>query len=181
MMMARLIWGAIMSRFVSLRTFLLLFVLALVFKYALFGPITRRIGDDAPEHDTFDTRWRGYTATDAVNLLTYYGEHGRQLYRRLQLSVDLVFPLIYSSMLAVAIAGGFGAFRWLRPLALLPFVAALFDYGENANVVRMIDRYPNVEGIVNVASFCTRTKCVLLLVCFVLAVISGIMLLLRRS
>ena len=169
------------SGYVSLRSFLLLFVLVMIFKFALFGPITRRIGDDEPAHHTFDVRWKGYTAEEAIGVLNYYGEEGRRLYRLLDLTIDLVFPLLYSSMFAVAIAGGFTATRWLRPLVFLPFVAALFDYGENFSVVTMINRYPHLEGVVGMASFCTRMKCALLALCFVLAVISGITLLVRRS
>jgi len=171
--------GAIMpDGVVSLRNFLLLFVLALVFKFALFGPITRRIGDDEPAHDTFDVRWKGYTANEAIGVLNAYGQEGRRLYRLLDLTVDLVFPLIYSSMLAIAIAAAFAKTAF-RPLVALPFIAALFDYGENFSVVTMINRFPHVEGVVRLASFCTQMKCALLAVSFVLAIISGVALLPR--
>jgi hypothetical protein len=165
------------NSYVSLRSFLVLFVVALIFKFALFGPISRRIGADEPAHATFDTRWKGYTAEEAIGVLNSYGEEGRRLYRLLELTVDLAFPLIYAPMFAIAIAGAFGAKKALRPLVVLPFIGALFDYGENFSIVTMINRFPNVQGIVGVASFCTRMKCALLALSFVLAIFSGIALL----
>src|SRR5437016_6149174 len=50
---------------VSLRNFLFLLATVLLFKFAIFGPISRQIGADEPAHATFDVRWSGYSAEEA--------------------------------------------------------------------------------------------------------------------
>lgn len=167
--------------FVSLRNFLFLFVLSLVFKYAFFLAATKRIGAGTEAYQTFDVRCGGYTLAEAVGVLNQYGTEGRRVYRLLESTVDLAFPPVYSLMFAIAIAGGVRVTTaTLRPLILIPFVAGLFDYAENISVLMMINRFPSVAGIVPVASFCTRVKCSLLIVSMALTLLSGIALLVAR-
>ena len=169
------------DEYASLRNFLLLLGVCVVFKYALFVPVSKRIGADTPAYRTFDVRCSGYTLEEAIGVLHYYGTEGRRVYRLLESTVDLVFPLIYSVMLAIAIAGGVRVTTpALRPLIYVPFAGALFDIAENISVIMMINRFPDVRGIVPIASLFTRTKCALLLVSMVLAALSGLALLVKR-
>ncbi len=167
--------------YASLRNFLLLLGACLIFKYALFPPASKRIGADTPTYRTFDVRCGGYTLEEAIGVLQYYGTEGRRVYRLLESTVDLAFPVIYSMMLAIAIAGGVRVTTpALRPLIFVPFAGALFDIAENVSVIMMINRFPEVRGIVPLASFLTRTKCALLLVSMLLAVLSGLALLVSQ-
>jgi len=115
----------------KLAAFLCLLAVFLTFKYGLFRPITSQF----PE-DTFDTRiWK---PSEAQGILERFGPEHRRAYFHLQTTVDLVFPLVYSFMFAVAIWGLAPRARAPMWLAFVPFVGPVFDYLENASVVTMI-------------------------------------------
>jgi hypothetical protein len=77
-----------------------------------------------------DSRTGGYGAASLDALFACWGPEGRRLYVQTQLSLDLVFPLVYSlllGLLVLSVAQG-GQERW----ALVPLLAAAADLGENA-------------------------------------------------
>jgi hypothetical protein len=104
-----------------------------------------------------------YSADKAYAVLKAQGEHGRAFYKRLLLTTELVFPLVYRGFSAVLITYLFG--RWLAPtspwrfLSLLPFVGMLADYGENTLVLMMLFAYPQrLDAVATIASAFTRVK-----------------------
>jgi hypothetical protein len=77
-----------------------------------------------------DVAWRGYTPEDVGTFLSRLRPAARQLYAWTELTLDVVFPLIYAALLSRLIARttppGIGRYAlWL------PFVAAGADYVEN--------------------------------------------------
>jgi hypothetical protein len=94
------------------------------------------------------------TAEQIYDVLDKQGEAGRQFYRRLLLTTELVFPLVYRLFNVVFISFTFG--RWLGPdskwnkLSLAPLIGMIADYVENALVLTMLTRYP--QRLVAVAS-----------------------------
>lgn len=104
-----------------------------------------------------------YTPTEAYTVLKAQGEVGRTFYRRLLLTTELLFPLIYRTFNAVLIAYLFS--RWLAPgsrwryLSLLPLVGMIADYCENTLVLLMLGAYPEtLNGVAAVASTATMIK-----------------------
>ena len=87
-----------------------------------------------------------YTADQAFAALTAYGPTGREFYLLIELTADVLYPIIYSLFFSLAIlffwerAGG----RWpiLARLALLPFVGLIADYLENAGLITLLLNYP---------------------------------------
>ena len=104
-----------------------------------------------------------YSPDEGYAVLEAQKAEGRAFYRRLLLSRELIFPLIYRSFNAVLIAYLFG--RWLpsasrwRYLSLLPLVGMVADYCENGLVLHMLGAYPErLDGVAAVASTATMIK-----------------------
>jgi hypothetical protein len=94
------------------------------------------------------------SAEQIYDVLDRQGEAGREFYKRLLLTVELVFPLVYRLFNVVFIAFTFS--RWLGPdskwnkLSLAPLIGMIADYLENALVLTMLFSYP--EKLYSVAS-----------------------------
>jgi len=93
------------------------------------------------------------------DIFTALGEAGRQAYRTIELSLDLLFPLSYTLWLAswMHLAyGGRRSYAWLRWVAFAPIVC---DLAENAGIVSMLAAYPEPSALlVRFASVCTSLK-----------------------
>jgi hypothetical protein len=110
-----------------------------------------------PKFQTLDTL-TSYTPEKAYNLISSYGDQGRQSYVMIELTLDLIYPLIsallFSSAIIYAFRHGFPDFAWTGQLALIPFGVMLADYFENVCIIFMLLIYPQkmpiVAGISNV-------------------------------
>ncbi len=112
----------------------------------------------------------GYTHPEVVAAMEGYGEQGRRVYAWSSGILDTLLPITYVSVLA-----GF-VYRF-RPterfgiLAHLPLAAGVLDLCENALIILMLTRYPDVSaGYVATASFLTVSKGYAVLICLALAV-----------
>ncbi len=96
-------------------------------------------------------------------LLTQLGSIGRQQYLLFLLTLDIVFPVLYSLF--------FGILVWISirnvsisdstkyMLASLSFIAACFDYIENISTITTLSTFPNVYStVVHIGSIATTFK-----------------------
>jgi len=95
---------------------------------------------------TFDILPLGYSSEYARTLLDALGGEGRSFYLTRQIPLDTIYPglfaVTYSLLLAWLFKWGFGPnLRW-RWFVLIPVLAGLFDYLENAGIVLMLSIYP---------------------------------------
>ncbi|MCD1257588.1 hypothetical protein B5M42_001890 [Paenibacillus athensensis] len=101
----------------------------------------------------------GYGPQKVNEIFTALGADGRQAYRTVELSLDLLFPLSYTLWFASWMALAYGSsrsYRWLRWTAFAPIV---FDLAENAGIVGMLAAYPEPSALlVRYASVCTTLK-----------------------
>ncbi|HUP59371.1 MAG TPA: hypothetical protein VNA69_03000 [Thermoanaerobaculia bacterium] len=166
--MADWVWRQIDS-FASLPVFAGFFVLSLIFLLGIF-PAFKRHYKDIP---TLDVDPWGFSVDDAKTRLDAMNEHQLRVYRMQELTADLIFPLVYSIGFAVAtvlLLRYVNAPHWL---VLLPFGAAIADYGENLSIAAMIGR--KLRGlelgtIASVGSVASRFKHSLLLATIVVLV-----------
>lgn len=87
-----------------------------------------------------------YGADQAYSMIEAYGPEGRPFYLLIELTVDIIYPVIYSLFFSLTIlyflnrqaAGRPGLLR----LALLPFAGLICDFVENAGIVTMLLAYP---------------------------------------
>jgi hypothetical protein len=98
-----------------------------------------------PKFQTLDTLVT-YSPEKAYNLISSYGEQGRQYYAMIELTLDLIYPLIsallFSFVTLYTFHHGFPGFPWTDQLALVPFGILLADYLENACIIIMLVSYP---------------------------------------
>lgn len=113
-----------------------------------------------------------YTADTAYRHLAAYGPEGRRLYAWGLLTVDAVLPALMFLTLAVSLTltgRRQGGRYWLPMLNLLPLLAMVSDYLENAAILTMLDSYPHRLRIVGAMSGCfTLSKQVSTLTCLTL-------------
>lgn len=127
--------------------------------------------------EMLDARF-GYSYEEAMEAMGRYGEPGRLVYVRTSATLDIVLPVAYVGLLV-------GLMVRLRPrggLAIvLPVGAGLFDLCENAQVVAMLLKYPNVvPSQVLLASIATQLKATLFLASVATVLLFALLALLSR-
>lgn len=89
-----------------------------------------------------------YTPEQAFAAINAYGETGRSVYRIIELTADIIYPVIYTLAFGLLIswlaARGFAADSRLQRLNLLPVGAWLFDLLENIGIVTLLSIYPSM-------------------------------------
>lgn len=94
-----------------------------------------------------------WTPEQGYHLIESYGEAGRSMYKVIDLTADVVYPIVYGFAFALLLT--FLARKiapnnqWLPYLAFLPLLAVLFDYAENAAIIALLSAYP--ERLIGVA------------------------------
>lgn len=110
-----------------------------------------------------------------------YGEQGRRVYAWFSGTLDTLMPVFYVNLMA-------GLIYRFRPtervwrLAYLPLAAGLLDLCENALIILMLTRYPDLSASqVAAASFFTVSKGYALLICAALAIVLAASATVRRG
>ena len=123
---------------------------------------------------------QGYSHGEVVAAMEQYGDAGRRTYFWASASLDTLFPIVACSLLAGLI------FR-LRPnerlgaLALLPVAGALFDIGENVQIMAMLANPASVAATqVALASTFTELKWLAVNASLLLVLAFGALALFRR-
>jgi len=131
----------------SLKALLVLFVCLLPFNLVFFPARSQRL-----------TFYLGYQTTvldshfytppqDVYRYFSDLGAPGRQLYAISEVTLDILYPLLYGIFLSLLIAWLcsrlFPASSRLRWLPLLPLAGALADLGENLSITALLLAYPS--------------------------------------
>ena len=88
-----------------------------------------------------------YTPAEAFAMIEKYGPAGRALYMKIELSVDLLYPIIYTLFFGLLISWLFQ--RAFRPDSKMqiwnvaPVGAWFFDLLENIGIIAMLAMYPS--------------------------------------
>lgn len=124
-----------------------------------------------------------YSVEYAHQSMADYGAAGRSVYRLIELTADVIYPLIYGLAFALLIA-----FFWsriaprLRWLPLLPLAVVVFDYLENIFIVTLLSSFPDQpDGIARLAGIASLMKWSLLLPCMLLILVGLVLWLFRRK
>ena len=123
---------------------------------------------------------QGYDHDEVMAAMAQYGEAGRRAYIWASASLDSLFPIAAFSLFAGLV------FR-LRPnerlatLALVPIAGALFDFGENIQIMVMLASYPDISATqVAAASTFTQFKWLAINASFILVIALGATALIRK-
>ena len=88
-----------------------------------------------------------YTPAQAFAMLDKYGEAGRSIYLKIELTADILYPIVYTLFFSLLISWLFQrAFKPghnLRRWNVMPVGAWVFDLLENVGIVSMLAEYPS--------------------------------------
>ncbi len=162
-----------------------MFVLTMIVYVLMLTYSIPAVSAFAPELPLFDLSPAGYTFAYANELLGTLGAEGRQLYLTTQLPLDFIYPglfaITYSLLLVWLFRKTFKANSKIYYVALVPFLAGIFDYMENLFIIKMINSFPNLqESTVEIANAFTILKSGFTTVFFVLLLV-GFVLLLKQK
>lgn len=103
-----------------------------------------------------------YDSKYAYALFDKLEDRGRKLYAWTEITVDLIFPIIYAAFLSLFIIHLFqkcSINTSQQFVVMLPFIAMLFDYGENILIAIMLFAYPHeYPALASIASVFTKLK-----------------------
>lgn len=126
---------------------------------SVFPKINNQIGSAA-----FDLRTFGYSVSEARSILTHLNDQTTHFYLFPQLTLlDLFYPFLLALFLSSFL---FRLFKLLKRkdklnsiLLILPFIAMIFDYLENACIILMITKSIEIsEGLIQLSSTFTILK-----------------------
>ena len=93
-----------------------------------------------------------YTPAEAFDMISQYGDAGRAFYRNVELTADIIYPVIYTIFYGVLISWLFNrAFKpdsKMKKLNVMPVGAWLFDLLENTGIVSMLSVFPTQPAII---------------------------------
>jgi hypothetical protein len=92
-----------------------------------------------------------YSPETAFDMIEKYGPAGRDLYVKILLTVDILYPIIYTLFLALFLSWlfqrGFPRESPMQRMNAVPVGAFLFDLLENAGIVSMLSMYPSIPAV----------------------------------
>jgi hypothetical protein len=135
-----------------------------------FGVRSKVLGPCYPAPDS--SVW--YTPAEVREVFTGRGAHGRTLYAITEVTLDLIFPLVYGSLFAALIANVFPPSA-ARRLVFVPVLAVVADLAENVQLAYCAWTFdglsdPPCQG----AALATVLKSGLILVSTVLLVVGAL-------
>ncbi len=87
------------------------------------------------------------TPEKIFGMLNEYGEYGRPFYRNVELTVDIVYPIVYLFFFGLLISWlfqrGFASTSPMRKYNIMPLGAWFFDLLENIVIVILISVFPS--------------------------------------
>lgn len=141
--------NAFLEKNATRRNILILIVLMVIMEI-LFSVILPK-GEHAKSLDTQFV----YNADDAYEIMGNYTDSMRHTYILGEVTLDLIFPIIYTLLFSFLI---FFLFK-NTTLALFPLIQMIFDYLENTGIVIMLSAWPNkLMGLASATSVFSLIK-----------------------
>ncbi len=161
--------SAFIAKIAGYRVIILLAVLFGLFANLLLPSLEKSINEKAGK---------------TVGVIEDYGPEARKSYLLIELTVDVVYPIIYAFLFSVILFVFYeklGVKAPFKSIYLLPFLTLLFDYTENLFIVLMLSLYPTkVMALAYLCSVFTALKWATLIASILLILYGGMMLLIKR-
>ena len=170
-----------LEQWASWKNVLVFFALQMLFNFVILPGASGSNEHDLP---VLDLQFF-YTPEKAYEILSAYTPAMRQASAYGRLTADMVYPLVYGFMLSFLIILTFGrAFankRITDAAILIPWSGVLGDYIENIALSILYLQYPTeLTPVAWIASIATLLKWTLIGISFLLALIGGVKLVLKR-
>jgi hypothetical protein len=148
------------------RNALIVLLLILPFNLFLFPARHRQLTALSGQEDVIIDVWFAYTPAQVYAVLPVLGEQGRRAYALSEVTLDLAYPALYSTLLRIALAALLRRLRrrWpalprLERLAVAVFAA---DVLENLGITALLLAYPaRLDGLAWLTAGVTTLKWVL--------------------
>lgn len=152
------------SRIANFKTFIVATVI-----YVFFAAVVMKQGADTISEkagkkvEIFDLQVTGYSPARAAEIQADYNPEAREYAAMFNLVADSLYPFAYTFLYIILLAW---VYKTLVPtnklythIHLLPLSTMLIDYSENACIISMMRKYPNVsDTLVNISSTFTLIK-----------------------
>jgi hypothetical protein len=154
----------LLQRWATGRNVLMLLALDFIFMLGVMPALQKKMQNlTGQAFDPIDLSMPSWDKADAMRSIEPLGEAGRRFYQTIELSADIVYPLIYGFAFALAITFLLGKISknpgGLRYLAFLPLVGMFFDWVENGFIVAAIRSFPNIsESTASIGGLATMAK-----------------------
>ena len=156
---------AILEKYSTKKSILILLVINLIFPTIIF-PLFHGSPDNIPLDLQFS-----YTPEKAYQLLAQFSAEELKMYRILELTGDVIYPIVYGFFLSLLIF----KFRKNSLLVLIPLLAIVADLFENTGIVILISSLPKqLNTIASITSVFSTLKWSLIFISILLIVIFGV-------
>ena len=91
----------------------------------------------------------GYFPTRTLQMVKDYGDEARIYYHNVEMTLDILYPLTYACFFIALLSlllKNYKSFRF-RKWYIFPIATRIFDFLENAFIIRLLNLYP-AEGII---------------------------------
>jgi hypothetical protein len=161
------------QKYATLKSILILMGIVLLFQFLWFPQFLPK-GEHAVMIDTE----MGYTAEDAYEIIGNYTDNMRQRYILGEITLDLVFPVIYTLLFSFLIF----FLTKNATLALFPFLQMIFDYLENIGIVIMLSVWPGkIMWLASLTSVFSAIKWTLVGVTSLVVFVGAVKFLIKRK
>jgi hypothetical protein len=120
-----------------------------------------------------------YTPEELYQIAQEYGQVGRQAYIKTRWTFDLIFPLVYTSFLAVGISWFYQHLSGWKEIwrygNLVPILGGIFDYLENGAASWVMAIFPaRLPGLAQLTVIFSLGKWILISLAFLIYIIFGV-------
>lgn len=164
---------------------ILLLLAGEIFFNAVYLPgVQARLEQDSGGNGPIDLQFF-YTPEKVYGMVDSYGEEGRLVYRTHELTIDVIYPIVYTLLFALLITWlfqrGFAPQSPMQRLNVVPLGAFVFDMLENICIVTMLSVHPSQPAIIAwLGTIFTMVKWLFALSTIVLIVVGLVMALKNR-
>ncbi len=152
-----------LKKFANIRNIAGLGILIVVFNVLIMPSLAGK--NNGKTIELLDLQF-AYTPERAFQLLDSYDGPTRKSYIKVELTLDIIYPVVYTLFLSFSL---FLLFPREQKLALLPYAILASDIFENMGIVRMLLWYPDKSTALAIATSTFSTiKWILVLVCIAL-------------
>jgi hypothetical protein len=162
-----------LTRIAGWKSLLLLLALYLVFVGYILKNTETNITELAGKRIGIIDLTFGFNPQKTLMMVAGYGDAARSYYARTEMTIDIVYPVIYAFLLGIILTLLYreSAYAWV---SLVPFICLLLDYLENINIVILLITFPQQSFAI--ATLCEIFKLMKWLTfgCVILSMIFGL-------
>jgi len=155
--------------------------ISLFFSGYIFKNAETKINELAGKSIGFIDLTIGFNTQKTLKMIADFGDAARAHYSKTEMTADLAYPIVYAFLFGIILTLLYQN-KSIARVNVLPFVTMLLDYGENINIIILLNTFPRQSIIV--ATLCEIFKLLkwISLVLIILLIIRGLVIkLLNRN